>query len=403
MTLLLAVETSTAEFGIALADGSRIVAERTRRRDRDHPGIGAAAAELLADAGIAITALDRLAVDVGPGNLGTVRSGIAYVNGLAFALGLRVAGVDALDLLALDAPGEPVLSLRNAGGADVYAALTRPDGSVTRTVGRLTEVVPALVAGLPRVSVVGARQAEAVAALAGIEVRTSPLEAPTVQHLVAAAIARDPGTDVAAVSPLTETSPHYAGTRAAAPVLLAGGVVLLPTDTVYGLAVHPERPEAAERLFRMKGRPGGRNLPIMAASVADAEKLGARVTPEAGRLFAAFAPGPITVAMGVDPGAAPEWLAGRDEIAVRIPAEPALLALLESVGPLLVTSANAHGVDTPPHAPDVLDQLVEPPDLVIDDGPRPVVPSTLVNCNLPRPAVERVGVVPEADILEALA
>lgn len=188
----------------------------------------------------------------------------------------------------------------------------------------------------------------------------------------------------------------------AARVLLDGGVVLLPTDTVYGLAVHPERPAAIERLFAMKGRPGGRNLPIMVGSVADAEEIGAVVTDAARRLFDAFAPGPITVAMGLSDGA-PAWLAGRDEIGVRIPAEDCMLELLGMLGPLLVTSANAHGRETPATAPDVLDQLVRPPDLVLDGGPRPVVPSTLVNCNLRQPAIERHGVIADEDVEKVLA
>lgn len=187
----------------------------------------------------------------------------------------------------------------------------------------------------------------------------------------------------------------------AARVLLAGGVVLLPTDTVYGLAVHPERPAAIEKLFAMKGRPGSRNLPIMVGSVAAAEGIGAQVTDAARRLFDAFAPGPITVAMGLADGA-PGWLAGRDEIGVRIPAEACMLELLGALGPLLVTSANAHGRETPATATEVLDQLVQPPDLVLDGGPRPVVPSTLVNCNLPQPAIERHGVIADEDIEKVL-
>lgn len=213
MTLLLAVETSSTGFGLALADGGRVLAEETRLRDREHPGIGGAAAALLAGAGLAVSDLGRLAVDVGPGNLGTVRSGIAYVNGLAFALGLRVAGVDALDLLArvpLAAHGEPVLCLRAAGGANVYAALFRPDGGVARTSGPLVDVVPALVANLPKVVLAGVHQERAAAALPGVEAIASGIEVPAVGTLVAAAAERDPGTDVDAVSPLTEHSPAYA-------------------------------------------------------------------------------------------------------------------------------------------------------------------------------------------------
>ncbi len=185
--------------------------------------------------------------------------------------------------------------------------------------------------------------------------------------------------------------------------LLADGVVLLPTDTVYGLAVHPESETAATRLFAMKNRPRVRNLPIMVGSVDDLSALGVQLTEPARRLFGAFAPGALTVALGLRPGAAPGWLAGRDEVGVRIPADEDILAVLALTGPLLVTSANAHGQDTRETVPEILAALHGRPDLVIDGGARPVVPSTLVNCNLPEPAIERHGVIGDDDIYRVLS
>ena len=185
-------------------------------------------------------------------------------------------------------------------------------------------------------------------------------------------------------------------------VLRGGGVVLLPTDTVYGLAVAPEAgDEPLKRLFAMKQRPLSRNLPIMVADAEQARALGAEVTQAARRLLAAFAPGPLTVALGLT-GPAPRWLAGRDEIAVRIPADAFLLDVLRAAGPLLVTSANLHGRQTPETLPEVLDQLDGEPDLAVDGGPRQTVPSTLVNCNLPTPVVERAGAVPAERIAAVL-
>jgi L-threonylcarbamoyladenylate synthase len=182
--------------------------------------------------------------------------------------------------------------------------------------------------------------------------------------------------------------------------LQGGGVVLLPTDTVYGLAVRPGDDAALARLFAMKQRPLSRNLPVMVADADQARALGAQVTPVAATLLAAFAPGALTVALGlVDP---PGWLAGRDEVAVRIPDDAFLLEVLRAAGPLLVTSANLSGRDTPETMPEVLDQLDGAPDLAVDGGPRPTVPSTLVNCNLPTPAIERVGAVPPEQIEKVL-
>jgi L-threonylcarbamoyladenylate synthase len=191
--------------------------------------------------------------------------------------------------------------------------------------------------------------------------------------------------------------------EAARDCLMQGGVVLVPTDTVYGLAVHPEREDAIERLFALKQRPKARNLPVMVASVFDLAGLGVRITEAASRLMGAFFPGPLSLALGLLEGEAPPWLAGRTEIAVRVPDEEVLLQILRATGPLLVTSANIHAQETAESVPGILAALEGKPDLVIDGGVRNVVPSTLVNCNLPVPVIERVGAIPREEIEKELA
>jgi L-threonylcarbamoyladenylate synthase len=183
---------------------------------------------------------------------------------------------------------------------------------------------------------------------------------------------------------------------------MQGGVVLVPTDTVYGLAVHPEREDAIERLFALKQRPRSHNLPVMVASVFDLMHLGVQITEAASRLMGAFFPGPLSLALGVRAEDAPKWLAGRTEIAVRVPADEIMLEILRSTGPLLVTSANVHAQETAESVPSILAQLEGKPDLVIDGGTRDVVPSTLVNCNLAVPAIERVGAISKEQIEEVL-
>ncbi|GAA4173783.1 L-threonylcarbamoyladenylate synthase [Phytohabitans flavus] len=184
--------------------------------------------------------------------------------------------------------------------------------------------------------------------------------------------------------------------------LLDGGVALLPTDTVYGLAVHPTRPDAAARLFAMKRRPPGRNLPIMVASAADLKQLGVEINEPAARLIEAFFPGPLSLALGLREGESPSWLAGRVEVAVRVPDDAELQAVLAATGPLLVTSANLHEQATPESAESALAALADEPDLVIDGGLRQSVPSTLVNCNVPAPVIEREGAVSREQIEQVL-
>jgi L-threonylcarbamoyladenylate synthase len=185
----------------------------------------------------------------------------------------------------------------------------------------------------------------------------------------------------------------------AAECLLAGGVVLLPTDTVYGLAVHPERDDAITRLFAMKGRPRSVNLPVMISSREDIPALGGVVSKAAELLLESeYVPGPLTLALGVSEPELASWLRGRDEFAVRIPDDERLLAILRTTGPLLVTSANLHAEQVRESVPDILSTLASKPDLVIDDGNRDTVSSTLVNCRRLPPVIERVGAVPEEEI-----
>jgi L-threonylcarbamoyladenylate synthase len=182
----------------------------------------------------------------------------------------------------------------------------------------------------------------------------------------------------------------------------AGGVALLPTDTVYGLAAAPAHDAAVARIFALKRRPRTVNLPVMIAGREQLEGLGAVVTSAAERLLASpHMPGPLTLALRINPARAPAWLAGRDEVAVRMPDHPLMLSVLRAAGPLFVTSANAHGATTPESLADALAQLDGAPDIAVDGGTLSSIPSTLANCAVSPATVERVGAIP-AHVIEAL-
>jgi len=186
--------------------------------------------------------------------------------------------------------------------------------------------------------------------------------------------------------------------------LESGGVVLLPTDTVYGLAVSPNFDKSIDRLFALKRRPRNVNLPIMVASDAELEPLGFQFSESARRLLRSpLIPGSLTLAMGFSSDYRPAWLAGRDEAAVRIPNDERLLSVLRVTGPLLVTSANAHSAETPDNVADILAQLDGAPDLSIDGGTLRTIASTLVNCRVDPARIERIGVVPESEVLKYLS
>lgn len=183
-----------------------------------------------------------------------------------------------------------------------------------------------------------------------------------------------------------------------------GDVALLPTDTVYGLAAHPERPEAIERIFYLKQRPPSRNLPVMIADREAILGLGIALNRNIEALLSSrFVPGPMTIAAGFAESTRPSWLDHRVEVAFRIPDDDFIRSILRLTGPLLVTSANAHGAPTPETVEDIVGGLTEAPDIIIDHGRLSSIPSTLVNCRLDPPVVERVGVVSEAEVLKVLS
>jgi L-threonylcarbamoyladenylate synthase len=190
---------------------------------------------------------------------------------------------------------------------------------------------------------------------------------------------------------------------AASKALRAGEVVLVPTDTVYGLAAMPDRAEAVQRIYLAKDRPTHMPLPVLAASLGQVRQLGVEFPEAATVLSARWWPGPLTMAFELSSSSPrPQWLTGREEVAVRIPAHAFLLALMRDTGVLLVTSANRHGEPTSPSAGEAGSQVAAYVDLVIDAGALTAVPSTLVNVRGPTAVVEREAAISREAIAAAL-
>jgi L-threonylcarbamoyladenylate synthase len=197
-----------------------------------------------------------------------------------------------------------------------------------------------------------------------------------------------------------------AALAAAADVLWAGGVVGIPTDTVYGLAVDPWQPGAADRVFAAKGRPRGVELPVLVADRAQVARLCPEVPAAAERLMARFWPGGLTVVVPRHPGSGPEGT-GPDlgdngtSVGVRCPDHPVPRALCALVGPLATTSANRHGAPPASEADEVA--ILPGVALVLDGGTRTGLASTVVDCSRPGPPLLlRAGRVPWAEILAEL-
>lgn len=185
--------------------------------------------------------------------------------------------------------------------------------------------------------------------------------------------------------------------------LLGGGVALIPTDTVYGLAVTPDDEDAVSQLFQLKTRPQNVNLPIMVGNKEHLEALNVKLEPAALKLLdSEYIPGAVTLVLGFKDDDRLPWLKGREEIAIRIPNDEYLLQVIETAGALLVTSANKHGNPTATIVKEVLADLNGEPDMVIDGGEVEVIPSTIINCRVNPPKIEREGKIPAAELLAFL-
>jgi tRNA threonylcarbamoyl adenosine modification protein (Sua5/YciO/YrdC/YwlC family) len=194
-----------------------------------------------------------------------------------------------------------------------------------------------------------------------------------------------------------------AGTAAlarAASELRAGRVVVLPTDTVYGLAALPRVEGATARLFALKGRAADVPLAVLCAAPDQALSLvdeGA-VTAEVRRIAERLWPGPLTLVLPRRPGLGYALGTREGTIGLRCPDQHVVRALAAEVGPLATTSANRHGEPTPAAAADVAALFGAGVALVLDGGPCEAPPSTVVDAIGPHWRVLRDGTVGLADI-----
>jgi L-threonylcarbamoyladenylate synthase len=195
----------------------------------------------------------------------------------------------------------------------------------------------------------------------------------------------------------------------AAAAIRRGGVVAMPTETVYGLAADATNAAAVVRIFEIKGRPADHPLIV---HLADAGQLDdwAAVVPEPARLLADAAwPGPLTIIVPRAEGVLDEVTGGRDTVGLRVPAHPVAHRLLDSVGVgLAAPSANLFGAVSPTTARHVLDDLgdrLDPDrDVILDGGACPVgVESTIVDCAVSPPQILRAGGIPVEDVRRLLS
>ena len=196
-------------------------------------------------------------------------------------------------------------------------------------------------------------------------------------------------------------SPQRDAIQEAAKWILSGGVVALPTDTLYGLAADPFNAEGVARVFLVKGRGAERALPLIAA---DAQQVVAHLgplSPTSARLAERFWPGPLTLLVAAPRELAREVTGGTGRVGVRVPANDVARAICRAAGrPLTATSANVSGEPAtadPDHVERTLGHRI---DLLIDTGPTPGgAASTIVDATGAEPALVRAGALGWDEIL----
>jgi len=186
-------------------------------------------------------------------------------------------------------------------------------------------------------------------------------------------------------------------------IVQKGGLVIYPTETVYGLGCDPFNVEAVKQILTLKGI-RRKPLPVLAASIKDAEKI-ATVSQKGKRLATKFWPGPLTLVVPRKPSIPDIVTFGLDSVGVRIPSNDVALKLISLSGGLLIgSSANRSGGDPPRTVQEVANELKEKVDIVLNGGASAQGrPSTVVELTSGEPRILRHGPLGFREILKALA
>lgn len=175
--------------------------------------------------------------------------------------------------------------------------------------------------------------------------------------------------------------------------LAKGGLVVHPTDTVYGLAADPFQARAVDRVYEIKQRPRELTLSMAVPEVEDVFRYGGK-TPLAENFCRKNLPGPYTVVLRATPAAPPALVNPRGLIGIRVPDHPIPRLITKLHGPITTTSANRHGQPSPTSCEEARAQLGDGVDLYIDAGPTPLgQESTVVDLSGPKAKVLRQGAV----------
>jgi L-threonylcarbamoyladenylate synthase len=194
-----------------------------------------------------------------------------------------------------------------------------------------------------------------------------------------------------------------AAIEAAALALQRGALVVLPTDTVYGVGADAFDHAAVQLLLDAKGR--GREMPppVLISSATTLDALASGVQPYVAALTEAFWPGPLTLVLDQQPSLTWDLGETRGTVAVRMPDHPVALALLERTGPMAVSSANLSGLPAATEAAEADGMLGESVEVVLDAGTSPKgEASTILDVRLSQPRLLRRGALSTTELNDVL-
>ena len=190
---------------------------------------------------------------------------------------------------------------------------------------------------------------------------------------------------------------------AAVSIARSGGLVVLPTDTVYGVLTDAFVPTGVATLRQAKGMAPGSPVPVLVGSPNALSGLATGLGDDVRCLVEAFWPGPLTVVVRAAPTLTWDLGDNRSTVMVRMPLHPVALEVLRELGPAAVTGANVVGQAAAVTAEEAREQLGDWVQLYLDAGPaRHPDPSTVVDCTGPLPRVLRVGAL-SLELLQQVA
>lgn len=192
----------------------------------------------------------------------------------------------------------------------------------------------------------------------------------------------------------TDADQRARGIREAVAAVRRGALIVMPTDTVYGIGCDAFRPDAVSALLRAKGRGRDMPVPVLVGSPKTLDGLAADVSLTARRLIEAFWPGGLTVVCRQQPSLAWDLGDTADTVALRMPLHPVAIEILREIGPMAVSSANRSGMPPARTAAEAEQQLGDSVSIYLESGPtEDDVPSTIVDVTGRVPRVLRVGAV----------